>query len=328
MDNEQLVLRIKAGEDVAENMLQLWKQNKGFIISIAKRYSSSAELEDLEQESYIAFCNAVDGYDHEQGMGFLGYAKFYLQRQFERCANNSRSIPLPFNASSYLFKYKRIYAKFYKEYNRKPIDDEMKRFLNVNDKEYDSIKKALYSGNTSSMDNPIDDSGEITLGDCIQSEECYSEDIERKLDHEAMQKDLWSSVDKLGEQESKIIKLQYKENMTRADAGRTIGIGYSKVCDLDSKAKRRLRAKNSTYKKYFHDYLGNCYHNVSIREFSSTWTSRTEKEALRNYYNSRRQSVAEELDAILKESDAELKEMESEYNNISVRSKQSGSRIT
>ena len=36
MSNEQLVLRIKAGENVADNMLQLWQQNKKFISSIAK----------------------------------------------------------------------------------------------------------------------------------------------------------------------------------------------------------------------------------------------------------------------------------------------------
>ncbi len=37
MTNEQLVLRIMAKEDVATNMLQLWKQNKGFIARIAKK---------------------------------------------------------------------------------------------------------------------------------------------------------------------------------------------------------------------------------------------------------------------------------------------------
>lgn len=29
MSNKQLVLRIKAGENVADNMLQLWQQNQG-----------------------------------------------------------------------------------------------------------------------------------------------------------------------------------------------------------------------------------------------------------------------------------------------------------
>lgn len=34
MSNKQLVLRIKAGENVADNMLQLWQQNQGFMYSI------------------------------------------------------------------------------------------------------------------------------------------------------------------------------------------------------------------------------------------------------------------------------------------------------
>ena len=42
MENEQLVARIRVGENEAENMLQLWKQNKGFIAMIARRYSSGA----------------------------------------------------------------------------------------------------------------------------------------------------------------------------------------------------------------------------------------------------------------------------------------------
>ena len=40
MNNEQLVARIQGGDNEAENMFQLWKQNKGFIAMIARRYSS------------------------------------------------------------------------------------------------------------------------------------------------------------------------------------------------------------------------------------------------------------------------------------------------
>ena len=49
MDNEQLVLRIQGGDNEAENMLQLWKQNKGFIAMMARRYSAGAEMEDLDK---------------------------------------------------------------------------------------------------------------------------------------------------------------------------------------------------------------------------------------------------------------------------------------
>ncbi len=42
MENEQLVARIQAGEDVAENMLKLYGQNKGFIAKVAKSTADSS----------------------------------------------------------------------------------------------------------------------------------------------------------------------------------------------------------------------------------------------------------------------------------------------
>lgn len=49
MTNEQLVIRIKAGEDVAGNMEQLYSQVRRFIHTVAWKYRDSGELEDLEQ---------------------------------------------------------------------------------------------------------------------------------------------------------------------------------------------------------------------------------------------------------------------------------------
>lgn len=54
MTNEELAIRIKAGIDTADNMLQLWEQTRRFIRRIASRYVGAAELEDLEQEGYLA----------------------------------------------------------------------------------------------------------------------------------------------------------------------------------------------------------------------------------------------------------------------------------
>lgn len=97
MSNEQLVLRIKAGENVADNMLQLWQQNKKFISSIAKKYAAYEEIEDLIQQGYFGMSNAVNGYDPESGVSFLYYASFWirqaLHRYVEECGKVVR-IPL------------------------------------------------------------------------------------------------------------------------------------------------------------------------------------------------------------------------------------------
>ena len=54
MSNEELVARIKAGIDTADNMLLLWEQNKGMICKISRKYSAYADIEDLQQEGYLA----------------------------------------------------------------------------------------------------------------------------------------------------------------------------------------------------------------------------------------------------------------------------------
>lgn len=71
MENEQLVARIQAGEDVAENMLKLYDQNKGFIAKVAKKYQGLAELDDLLQEGYIGLSEAVDHFDAGRGVSFI-----------------------------------------------------------------------------------------------------------------------------------------------------------------------------------------------------------------------------------------------------------------
>lgn len=308
MTNEQLVLRIMAKEDVATNMLQLWKQNKGFIAMIAKKYLQYAEMEDLEQEGYIALCNAVQGYKHEQGMSFINYAAFYMHRQFERCANNNRSVPLPFGASGNLYKYKKIYAQFLKTYQRKPTDREMQNFLGVNNGTFASIKSALYSCNTESIEKPVaGEEEELTLGDMIASPTNIEEECIERLDCEAMGRELWIAVDQLPGDCPEVIRKRYRERFTMKEVGEDLQVSVEKVREVERRAMRLLRLPNrcEKFRRYYEEYLaaGPVIH-VGVESFNRTWMSGTEIEAIRNYERSRR--VEDELNAILRETDAEL----------------------
>lgn len=69
MENEELVARIKAGIDTADNMLALWEQNRGMIGKLARRYSAYADIEDLQQEGYLALYDAIDGFKPDKGLG-------------------------------------------------------------------------------------------------------------------------------------------------------------------------------------------------------------------------------------------------------------------
>ena len=47
-NNEQLVQKIKAGEDVTGNMAKLWQQNRNFVYLIARKYAKTeTDIDDL-----------------------------------------------------------------------------------------------------------------------------------------------------------------------------------------------------------------------------------------------------------------------------------------
>ena len=96
MTNEELVALIQAGENVAENMELLYDQIKGLICSIAWRYRNAGEIEDLEQEGFLALYSAVDGFDPAAGCRFSSYAEKWIRQRMIRyiqdCGSCLRSI--------------------------------------------------------------------------------------------------------------------------------------------------------------------------------------------------------------------------------------------
>lgn len=121
MTNEQLVALIRAGDDEANNMLQLWQQNKGFIYKLAKRYSGYAELEDLTQEGYLGLCEAVHQYDLDMGVPFINYAAFWIKQAMRRYIDNCSSVVrIPVHAKEDIREYQKVLKEYWKYYGHEP----------------------------------------------------------------------------------------------------------------------------------------------------------------------------------------------------------------
>lgn len=285
MDNEQLVPRIQAGDNEAENMLQLWKQNKGFIAMIARRYSAGAEMEDLEQEGYIALCEAVQHYDPTRGMSFISYAAFWIKRRMRICADNSRTVRLSFNAGDEVRQYQKIMREYRQEYGCDPSDWELCSFLYVSREKLDQIRKAAQMGNIRSLDEPVQGlEGDINIGDTVASGADMEEDTIREIDKERMKRELWLAVDQLPGDQPAVLRMVYGDGMTRIKAGEVLGYGNGKVGIEERRALNALRKPHrcKKFRAYFEEYLSAApIHHVGVRRFNETWTSEVEREALR-----------------------------------------------
>ena len=283
--NECIVAAVQAGDNEAENMLQLWRKNKGFIAMMARRYSAGAEMEDLEQEGYIALCEAVRHYDPDRGMSFISYAAFWIKRRMRICADNSRTVRLSFNAGDEVRQYQKIMREYRQEYGCDPSDRELCGFLYVSREKLDQIRKAAQMGNIRSLDEPVQGmDGDISIGDTVATGEDAVEVAIREIDKERMKRELWLAVDQLPGDLPAAVRLRYEDGLTLEKTGQAMGVNRERARQLESKAMRILRQPHRcrTFRAYFEEYLSAApIHHVGVRRYLETWESEVEREALR-----------------------------------------------
>ena len=182
-------------------------------------------MEDLEQEGYIALCEAVQHYDPERGKSFIGYAAFYIKRRMRICADNSRTVRLSFNAGDEVRQYQKIMREYRQEYGCDPSDRELCGFLYVSREKLDQIRKAAQMGNIRSLDEPLQGmDGDINIADTVPSGEDMEGDAIREIDKERMKRELWLAVDQLPGDLPAAVRLRYEDGLTLEKTGQAPGV--------------------------------------------------------------------------------------------------------
>ncbi|WP_394525743.1 sigma-70 family RNA polymerase sigma factor [Lacrimispora sp. JR3] len=285
MTNEQLVIRIKAGIDPAENMLTLYNQVKAFIHTIAWKHRSYEDVEDLEQEGYLALYDAIDGYDPEAGCKFLTYAEYWISQRIMRyIERNSSCLRLSFQSQARLRQYKRFYDSFMKEHGREPSEEETAAQMGLSIDQVRDIHRNACIANLGSLDAPVKGYEEegLTLGDGVPSGEDMEGDLLDRMQHEQLKAVLWECVDSLPGRQPEVIRKQYQDNMTMTEIGKEYGVSCEAIRQDQAKALRELRKpKRSDRLRPFLPEEDRIYSmglsGNGVGRFNRTWTSSTER---------------------------------------------------
>jgi RNA polymerase primary sigma factor len=285
MNNEQLVIRIKAGIDPADNMLTLYNQVKAFIHTIAWKHRSYENVQDLEQEGYLALYDAIDGYDPEAGCKFLTYAEYWIKQRIVRyIERNSSSLRLSFQSQARLRQYKRFFDSFLKEHGREPSEADTADFMGLSIDQVRDIHRNACIANLGSLDAPVKGYEEegFSLGDSVPSGEDMEGDSLDRLQHEQLKAVLWECVDGLHGRLPEVIRKQYRDNMTMAEIGREYGVSREAIRQDQAKALRELRKpkRSDRLRPFLPDderlYSMGLSGN-GVGRFNRTWTSSTER---------------------------------------------------
>lgn len=291
MTNEQLVARIQAGEDVGENMAALYEQTKAFIHSIAWRYrESGVDPEDLEQEGYLALYPAIDGYDPATGCKFLTYAEKWIRQRMQRYLQmNGKCLRLPVHCLEKVQRYNRLCSDYEREHGRRPSDALCARYLGLTLEQVEDIKKNAYQAMLVSLDSPIKgiDGGEDTVfGEFVPAPGSLEDDVLDEVQQEDLSSVLWACVDSLPENMPEVIRRRYQGGETLRQIGEAIGITVEAVRQQEGKALRELRKPSRAARlRPFLPEAERVYsmglQGGGVDRFCQTWTSSTERAALR-----------------------------------------------
>ena len=238
---KELSTRALQGDQAAIN--QLVECNLLLVVSVAKKYyGCGLPLLDLIQEGNLGLMKAAEKYDGTKGFRFSTYATYWIRQAISRAlGEQSRTIRIPANMVELLSKVKKATAELTQKNQKTPTDKEIAEHLGV---ELDKVQIVMdMSQAIASLDIPVDDDGETSMGDLIA--DANTENPYNNLVKEANRQIIDSVFQTLSGREAEILRMRFGINrikpMTLEEVGKEYGVSKERIRQIENKAIRKLR---------------------------------------------------------------------------------------
>ena len=237
---EELEWLVDEGERAIQEFISA---NLRLVVSIARKYGrAQMPLLDLVQEGNTGLIRAVEKFDYVKGFKFSTYATWWVRQAITRgIAQQARVVRLPVHVVEELNQVGAARRNLERQLGREPEPEEIADELGMD--VHRILDLVAWGRDHVSLDTPVDEDGDTSLGDLVARETLPGPDI-TVLDVESRDR-LSGLVDKLGPREADIIRARYGlldgRQHKLADIGRRHGISAERVRQLEREAIARLR---------------------------------------------------------------------------------------
>lgn len=220
---------------------------------------SSLSRDDLVQECNIGLMEAVKGYDESKGV-FSSYAVQWIKRAaYLAYYNTGDMIRKPGHIRQLYSRYKKACSAFEAANERKPTNKEMASRLQISVEAVEELQLAFSS--TVSIDTPLNEDGDITLGDVLEDEAAPYDEALYRIDIIALRLDLEAYMaELLDDTDITLIKCRYgwndREPMTIKEISELLNLDPSTVNNrLKASQWRIYRRYGRTITRHYPDLI-------------------------------------------------------------------------
>ena len=222
---------------------EMIEANLRLVISIAKKYTNRGmQFLDLIQEGNVGLMKAVDKFEYRRGFKFSTYATWWIRQAITRAiADQARTIRVPVHMIESINKMNRVSRAHLQEFGFEPDAATIAQKLELPEAKVRQIMKIAKE--PVSMEVPVGDEGDTTLGDFI--EDTHNVTPMEAAMHSGLRAVVSELLDGLTTREAKVMRMRFGIDMssdhTLEEVGRQFDVTRERIRQIEAKAIRKLK---------------------------------------------------------------------------------------
>lgn len=211
------------------NREELINSNYGLVHSCANRFRGKGiEYDDLYQAGCIGLIKAVDGFDETRGFAFSTYAVPVILGEIKKLFRDGGAVKVSRSIKEKGLKAQRLREGFMKEHLREPTISELSGLLGLDFNETAEVLTASQTPLSLTYDNEDGENGELDIA--VDEEDSMFDRIS-----------LYEVIEKLPEQEQKLVKLRYFKGLTQSKTAEQLGVSQVQVSRKEKAILLKMR---------------------------------------------------------------------------------------
>jgi RNA polymerase sigma factor for flagellar operon FliA len=244
----ELWSRFRSENDASarENLILKYMGLVKYVVDrLSMRPPSTIEYNDLYSCGIIGLVSAVDRFDPSLGNKFQTYAVCRIRGEILDESKRMGWVPRPLYKKN--IEIEQVFASLQAQLGRPAEEEEVAEAMSI---ELGELQQAITDYSRASLASLYD----IVSGNQGEDEEVYLIDllgdpdteIAESVEREEMEHLIAIEIDRLPEQEKKVVALYYKENLTLKEIGVLLRVTESRVSQIHAKAMLRIRGRLRT----------------------------------------------------------------------------------